>query len=174
VVLASPVATAGPAPALPAAAEPSEPATDAEIFGLLTTIHATLLVAAQTGRASATDRRALALAERVAGHARAGARRAAALGRRAGLRAVHGDADAGLRFEVKRALDGLPARGRGFDRAWLGGQIEALMLAIAALNNAMRPHAQAQPLRDALTVVVEQAADDLRQAQALQTALADS
>lgn len=165
---------AEPAPGLPAAAVPNEPATDAEIFGLLTTIHAVLLESAQTGRASATDRRIAVLAERVAGHARAGARRAAALGRRTGLQAVHGDADAGLRFEARRALAGLPERGRGFDRAWLAGEIEALMLAIEALNNTMRPHAQAQPLRDELTVVVEQAADDLRQAQALQTAQAES
>jgi hypothetical protein len=172
-VLASPMAAAGSAPALPAAAVPREPATDAEIFGLLTTIHAVLLETAQTGRRSTTDRRVQALADTVAGHARAGQRRAAALGRRAGLRAIHGDADAGLRFEARRGLAGLPGRGREFDRAWLDGQIEALMLAIGRLNNEMRPHAHVEALRDELTAVVEQAAGDLGQAQALRAALAE-
>ena len=172
-VMAAP-AQAGAAPALPAAALPSPPASDAELLGVLATIHAVNREAAAPGRARGTDRRVRALAETITRHAIAGQRRQVALSHAMEQRAVDGDTGDGLRFAARRASPGLASldRGPGFDDAWLQGQIETLMLVIDAINNKSRPYAQAPALQQELVAVVEQVAADLAVAQALRAALA--
>ncbi|WAS95451.1 DUF4142 domain-containing protein [Nannocystis punicea] len=164
---------AEPAPSLPLVAVPRPPASDAELLGVLATIHAVNRAAAEPGRKRGKDPRVQALAEEIVHHAWVGQHRTAALVRKMEVKNVGGDTTDGLRFAAKRAFPEMEslARGREFDEAWLAGQIETLTLVIDTINNKSRPYAQAQALRDELVRVVEQAAADLVAAETVRAEL---
>lgn len=159
-------------PAAAAAQESGPELDDAQIAHIAVTANAIDVELAELARGRATDERVRAFAARMISDHRAVNEAAAALAARLGVTPADNDVSRGLRegaAAAKRTLEG--ADGAGFDRAYMGREVEYHRAVLSALDETLVPGTSNAELRALLEQARGAVAAHLAHAEELRGAL---